>query len=386
MASVGLFLVANRNADNAILDGHGRKLNELHSQGAPYTYFFRGSTLRYIKERRPLIYDKMLKMFPEECGEMNPDSPEIGTTGMNSMPLVPLGSCESEDERLWDNYMENVTCPEIDESRRILKDGYGKSPKGLFPPECIFNLKAAKSVSSKGFDYVIIDGTKLNDHSKKKIFNIGGVKLVPRNDKIRMWRSPEETVDDIRRYMDSPDVRYSSGDKRVVIGGTLNFGDYGLSASEGTRYLCRLADMLYASRDLELHNISSIAESCRNPEWISTLDSNGTTSWIGNGDIECFNGKNGKYNDMVNNLILHYVSLKKRVDNIRSSGRYNGNGELDDISAYLDKINALCNEYGCVNGRLNGKDMKDWIMKLNYEIGTHDLSVTKQEMDCFGCF
>ncbi len=362
MAKVGIFLFGHQKGYKE-LDAYGCQLHYLQEKNAPFTFFFTGSTLDEADRKHPLVREKIRSMFGSGT-QNNPYVPEIGISSYNNTPIVPF-SLERGD---WEMYFSDFVCPEIGQSKAVLKERYGKDASGFFPPGCMYAAAVNGNIECSGIDYVVVSGKKLGSTGKGKVYRQGDTKLLPRDNEIRMWGRVTDTVDDIKR-------RSLTGHDVIVIGERFDYdrnGNHGLSLSEGTAFLCKLADELYRAEGLEFMNLSGIA--ARGVQGTYPPGKYDASTWLSpDGDVSPIG--NYQWNGLASSFLKSYIGARKAVEGLSSSGRVT-NGirkKLDDMKGkWLSNVGDIQNS---VPGKLKGLEYSRSLDECQ-----HDMAIVNREI------
>lgn len=314
---VGLALFGHQ-GDTSKLGTYGRIIHRVAAQKrAPISFYFTGTTLDAISCHHPLLKAALSdpNIFPRGPGTLNPYVPEIGISSSRFFPLVPLGL----ELQFWGHAL-GMSSEQIRWSKECLWYNFGKDARGFFPSELVFAPAGAQVIRDNRLSYAVINGMNLNQWERGQVFQVDGLKLIPRNPDIYLggWLDPRGTRNHIKW------LAGNFGVSRVVIGGDIDACDNSrISEHDWVRFLCLLSDALYEDPATELRNVASIADNYWHPRDLRDVyrdkgiwdPHHFTTSWIDAGGVLDFlrDWRSGQVNDRVNDFIRYYAHLLGRM-------------------------------------------------------------------------
>jgi peptidoglycan/xylan/chitin deacetylase (PgdA/CDA1 family) len=324
---IGFFLFGHQgHPAPQFLGNYGRILHSLAEKRAPYTVFLTGTTVDGILEYHPMIRHTIEQAFARDAGAYDPHALELGTSADRHMNLVPLYL----KLECWGTHLD-LAGEQVARNMEKIRRGFGKNPRGVFPPECVIAPAAAHMLARQGLAYSIIDGAYFTGWGIGQVFQAKGLKFVPRSTRFGMaryvgrdqswaWNDPFQLVQRIVDYCH----RY--GIERIVLGCDLDIYEetkIKWPVEQQMSWMGLFADAVYRHPDAEMRNVASIADNYWHPIDLRWALANAgiadpehyTTCWIDDGLLGFLRyPPSFEVNQKVNDFVRYYGYLRRRIE------------------------------------------------------------------------
>jgi hypothetical protein len=305
-------------ADPMKLGAYGRVIQRaVLEKRAPFTIFLTGMTFDAISYHHPLIKSAIRdgNVFPESAGAFNPHVPEIGISCAKYLPVVPL----SLELPYWEHH-NGMAFEQIKWSKKNLWYNFGKNSRGFFPPEMVIAPAGAQAIKDNWCSYVIFDGMHLNGWERGQVFDVEGLKFLPRTPDFYFgdYSNPQDVVGHVKW------LAHAHGISRVIIGSDIDPYDHGRMSEYGwIKFLWQLADAFYEDPSTELVNAASIADNYWHPRDLRDVyrdkgiwdPHHWTSSWVNSSGVLGFlgDGRSQEVNDRLNDFTRYFAHLGWRL-------------------------------------------------------------------------